>query len=85
MSFDNIILVLVCLAVALLLARSKKQQSPEQKEKDNRAVFPWWYYSSLGIAFLLTMGPFKGILKTIGWILFALIIGIGFNWQLKRK
>lgn len=85
MSFDKVIFVLVCLAVAVLLLRSQRQQHPDQKENDLRVAFPWWYYSGLGVSTFLIMGPFKGIFKSIGWVLFAIILGIGFNWQLRRK
>jgi hypothetical protein len=85
MSFDKVIFVLVSLVVALLLLLSRRHQHPDQKEKDLRASFPWCYYSGLGIATLLALGPFKDILNSIGWVLFVIILGIGFKWQLRRK
>jgi hypothetical protein len=81
----NVVFVLVCLAVALLLVRHRGQRLPDQKNKDIKTAFPWWYYIGIGIACILVLGPFKNVVKLMGWFLFIIIAGAGMNRQLKNK
>lgn len=85
MTFENVVFVLVCLVVALLLVRYRGQRLPDQKDKDIKTAFPWWYYIGIGIACILVMGPFKNEVSLMGWVLFIFIAGVGLNRQLKQK
>jgi hypothetical protein len=85
MSFGNVLFVIVCLAVALLLVRYRGQRLQDQKNKDIKTAFPWWYYIGIGIGCILVMGPFKDVVRLIGWFIFVLVAGIGLNRQLKQK
>jgi len=74
-----------CFIAAISMYRYKKRLPTLEKEKLSKGLFPWWYYVGVIILAVLMLGPFDEILRLIGFILFFVVVCLGWKWKLNRR
>jgi uncharacterized membrane protein YdcZ (DUF606 family) len=79
------VLAIFCFISAVSMHRYKKGLNRVEQNRFSQSTYPWWYYVGGIISLILILGSFKNETKLIGYILFLLILGLGWKWKLKQK
>jgi len=81
MSHNPLVFLTFALVVAGALYFTKRRLPPPGEQKELANTLPWWFYIGIGLSGVLALGPFNDSVDSVGWILFALVAGLRFNWK----